>query len=446
MEGKDVQSMRMTEKMILIGFGLAVLFWIVESLMASFVFQKGDFASQILSAEPYLLWMYCLVLCILIIFGSYAQVIILRLKSTEEALRESEAKYSTLVEHANDGVVIVQDDLCKFANKAMGEISGYSTEKIIDMPFSQILAPESADLVAKMNELNTTEQKIPVTYEVTIQRDDGTTKDVEISASIIQYNGKSAGMGIARDITERKLAEQKLKEQAQELERSNAELEQFAYVASHDLQEPLRMVASYVRLLERRYKGKLDSDADDFIFFAVDGATRMHHLINDLLTYSRVGTHGKHFEETDTTEAVNQALVNLQTTIQDNQAEVIYNGLPKVYADSSQLVQLFQNLISNAIKFCDKQPPHVQISSRQEGNQWVFSVQDNGIGMDMKYSDRIFVIFQRLHDKTESSGTGIGLAICKKIVERHNGNIWVDSEEGKGSTFNFTIPTIGGKQ
>ncbi len=446
MEGKEVQSMRMTEKMIIIGFGLAVLFWIIESLMASFVFRKGDFVSQILSAEPYLLWMYCLVLCILIIFGSYAQVIILRLKNTEEALRESEVKYSTLVEHAKDGVVIVQDDVCKFANKAMEEISGYSTEKTIDMPFSHILAPESSDLAAKMHESNTDEQKPPLTYEATIQRADGTTKEVEISASIIQYNGKSAGMGIARDITERKYAEQKLKEQAQELERSNAELEQFAYVASHDLQEPLRMVASYVKLLERRYKGKLDSDADDFIYFAVDGATRMHRLINDLLTYSRVGTHGKSFEDIDSAEAMQQALNNLQTTIQESDAEVVYDSLPKVYADSSQLVQLFQNLISNAIKFCDKQSPKVHISSKQEDNQWVFSVQDNGIGIDLKYSDRIFVIFQRLHEKTEYSGTGIGLAICKKIVERHKGSIWIDSELGEGTTFNFTIPTTGGSQ
>jgi light-regulated signal transduction histidine kinase (bacteriophytochrome) len=256
-------------------------------------------------------------------------------------------------------------------------------------------------------------------------------------------------LGVARDITERKRAEQKLKQTMAELTRSNQELEQFAYVASHDLQEPLRMVASYVQLLARRYQGKLDPDADEFIAYAVDGATRMQALINDLLAYSRVGTRGKPFEPTDCETVLDQALANLQVAIEESGAAVTHDPLPTVIADATQLTQLFQNLIGNAVKFRGEQPPRIHISAHRqsaienrESNEWTFSVQDNGIGIDPEYHDRIFMIFQRLHTREEYPGTGIGLAVCKKIVERHNGRIWVESQPGKGSTFYFTIPTI----
>lgn len=243
-----------------------------------------------------------------------------------------------------------------------------------------------------------------------------------------------------QDISERKRHEIALAEFADELAQSNTELQQFAYVASHDLQEPLRMVASYVQLLARRYKGKLDDDADEFINFAVDGANRMKALIQDLLQYSRVNTKGHEFEPTDCEEVMKRTLENLQLLIEDSGAQITYDPLPTVTADRLQLVQLFQNLISNAIKFHGDNPPLVNVKSKLTDTGWLFSVQDNGIGIDSRYSDKIFDIFQRLHRNEQYKGTGIGLAVSKKIVERHGGKIWVESEPGKGSVFYFVIP------
>jgi signal transduction histidine kinase len=234
--------------------------------------------------------------------------------------------------------------------------------------------------------------------------------------------------------------EVRVEERTAELKRSNAELEQFAYVASHDLQEPLRMVASYLQLLERRYKSFLDDEADKFIAYAVDGAKRMQQLISDLLAYSRVTTRGKAFQRTDVEEVLSTAIGNLRMAIEESDAQVIHDPLPTVTADAGQLVQVFQNLVGNAIKYRKDDPPRVHISARQQNGQWVVSVQDNGIGIEPKYFDRIFAIFQRLHGKGQYSGTGIGLALCKRIVERHRGEIWVESEPGKGSTFFVALP------
>ncbi len=244
----------------------------------------------------------------------------------------------------------------------------------------------------------------------------------------------------------RKRAEEALKVKTQELARSNKDLEQFAYVASHDLQEPLRMVTSYVQLLAKRYKGKLDSDADDFIHFAEDGAVRMWKLINDLLTYSRVGTHGKELEPADCETALHQTLDNLKLAVEENEALVTHDALPTLMADNLQLIQLFQNLIGNAIKFRGDEPPRVHVAASRNGNGWIFSVRDNGIGIAPEYAKRIFIIFQRLHSREKYAGTGIGLSICQKIVERHGGHIWVESELGKGATFYFTLPASNAEQ
>jgi len=245
---------------------------------------------------------------------------------------------------------------------------------------------------------------------------------------------------LAASLKKQQSLNDRLAETVAELKRSNKELEQFAYVASHDLQEPLRMVISYVNLLERRYKGKLDADADDFIGFATDGALRMHTLINDLLEFSRVGTKVKPFKVLETKDILTQVLSDLRLVVRESGAEVTRDTLPRVMADSSQLKQLFQNLISNAIKFRGEAPPRIHITAEEKNGECVFSVRDNGIGIAAEYHDRIFVIFQRLHGRTDYSGNGIGLAVCKKIVERHGGRIWMESREGVGTTFYFTIP------
>ncbi len=248
-----------------------------------------------------------------------------------------------------------------------------------------------------------------------------------------------------KEITERKRAEEALQKAVAELERSNAELERFAYIASHDLQEPLRMVASYTQLLEKRYKDRLDADANDFIGYAVDGAKRMQQLINDLLTYSRVGTRGKPLEPADCMTVFEAAVANLDVAIRESGAEVTSDPLPTVMADEGQLVQLFQNLIDNAVKFHGEEPPRVHVSAEQSGDEWVFSVRDNGIGIDSQYLDQAFKVFQRLHGG-KYRGTGIGLSIAKKIVERHGGRIWLESQPDKGTIVHFTIPAKGGKQ
>jgi signal transduction histidine kinase len=237
-----------------------------------------------------------------------------------------------------------------------------------------------------------------------------------------------------------------LNQQADELKRSNADLEQFAYVASHDLQEPLRMVSGFTGLLKRRYGGKLDADADEYIEFAVSGANRMQALINDLLSYSRVGREEVAAKAVDTQVALDQALANLQSAIEDRSAMVSCGQLPTVWANHGMLVRLFQNLISNALKFCNAERPIVRIQAEARGGDWVFSVADNGIGIDPQYQDRIFLIFHRLHKQSEYPGTGIGLAVCKRIVERNGGRIWLESEPGKGTTFFFTLPATGGQQ
>ncbi|MDD5557186.1 MAG: CHASE4 domain-containing protein [bacterium] len=235
-------------------------------------------------------------------------------------------------------------------------------------------------------------------------------------------------------------AEEALRRTAENLKRSNEDLEQFAYLASHDLQEPLRMVASYLRLLERRYAERLDGAAAEFIDFAVDGATRMKTLIDDILEYSRVGTSERPFEPTPVGEALDEALGNLQVALRESGASVTRDRLPTVRADRKQLVQLLQNLIANAIRFRGEDPPAVHVSASRKGREWVVSVADNGIGIDPKYAERIFAVFQRLHGRGEYPGTGIGLALCRKIVERHGGRIWVESEPGRGATFRFTLP------
>ncbi|MDB6100618.1 MAG: domain S-box protein [Gammaproteobacteria bacterium] len=245
---------------------------------------------------------------------------------------------------------------------------------------------------------------------------------------------------IHQGISQLELAKQALQCKSEELARSNAELEQFAYVASHDLQEPLRMVASYTQLLARRYQGKLDRDADEFIGFAVDGATRMQTLIRDLLSYSRVMTQGRSLQPVDTRRAFDAACENLHKAIEESSVTVSVGALPVIQGDATQMTQLFQNLLGNALKYRNEHTPRIHVEAKAAERSWLFSVEDNGIGIEPQYFERIFQMFQRLHTREKYSGTGIGLAICRRIVERHGGRIWVESAPGRGSTFLFAIP------
>jgi light-regulated signal transduction histidine kinase (bacteriophytochrome) len=277
--------------------------------------------------------------------------------------------------------------------------------------------------------------------DMEVERPDGTRAAIEIFGTPVN---DASGVPWASlvgflDITERRRTEADLIRRTAELERSNAELEKFAYVASHDLQEPLRMVASYTQLLQQRYAGRLDSDADEFIAYAVDGATRMRTLINDLLSYSRVGTQGAEMVDANLGEVLSETLADLEATLQEVGAVVTHDPLPTLRCDPTQIGQVFQNLISNAAKFRGSEPPLIHVGAQERGSEWVFSVRDNGIGIDPQYFDRIFVIFQRLESRSKYAGTGIGLAICKRVIGRHGGRIWVESTPGAGSTFFFTL-------
>ena len=357
-------------------------------------------------------------------------------KRMEEVLRESEAKYSTLVENSRDGIVILQGGVMKFVNTASLEIVGYTPEELLGIDFLKVVTPEDREMVMKRYADRMAGKEVLSIYEMALIRKDGITVPVEVNATFINYEGRPADLVVIRDITERKRA-------AEELRRSNQELEHFAYIASHDLQEPLRMVSSYTQLLAQRYKDKLDADADEFIHYVEDGVSRMRALINGLLVYSRVGTSGAAFELTDCEAAFDCALTNLQVAVDGSGAVITHHPLPVVMADASQLTQVFQNLIGNAIKFCSQELPRIHVAAEPRGNEWLFSIRDNGIGIDPQYHDRIFDMSQRLHSRTEYPGSGLGLAICDKVVKRHGGRIWVESQTGKGATFYFTIPIKG---
>jgi PAS domain S-box-containing protein len=365
-------------------------------------------------------------------------------KRAEEALRVSEEKLRIMFESMHDSMMVT--DLMGNvvdANEAALQVSGYSREELLGRNAMELIAEKDRERLMELMMQNISEGGGTENLECAFIVKGGKEIEVESSSSML-YDGDGNAVGfitISRDITERKRMQEQINRMVDDLKRSNAELEQFAYVASHDLQEPLRMISSYTQLLARRYKGKLEAEADEFIEFAVDGASRMQTMIQALLTYSRVGTRGKPPEPTDCDTVLALATKNLQTALEESGAEVTNDPLPTVMADDVQMVQLFQNLIGNGIKFQGEGVrPHVQVSVEDQGDEWLFSFKDNGIGIDPEYKERIFVIFQRLHNKQSYKGTGIGLSVCKKIVERHGGRIWVESELGEGATFYFTIP------
>jgi PAS domain S-box-containing protein len=365
-------------------------------------------------------------------------------KDAEAHLVQMENKYRGLLEAAPDAMVVVnQAGKIVLLNLQAETQFGYRRDELLGQKMSNIVPagfPERLVADSLRSAEDALAQQIGTGIELTARRKDGSEFPIEIMLSPLESAEGVLVTAAIRDITARKKSEAQLLEKVKELNRSNEELQQFAYIASHDLQEPLRMVASYTALLARRYKGKLDADADDFIAFAVDGASRMQLLIRDLLAYSRVGSKGKELVDTSSEEALEHAIRNLRGAIVGSGALVTHDALPSVMADEMQLTQLFQNLVGNAIKYRRAGVPRVHITAvPNDANKWMFSVQDNGLGIEPQFFERIFGVFQRLHKREEFDGTGIGLAICKKIVERHGGTISVQSTFGEGSTFLFPL-------
>jgi PAS domain S-box-containing protein len=377
-------------------------------------------------------------------------------KRAEEALREVQEAFRTAFEDAPIGMALfsidpAQDGQLLQVNSSLCDITGYSADELLHTSLHAVTHPLDQEEELALAEDLLTGRIRNYQLEKRFVRRDGTPVWAMHNVSTVHDATGRLLYGIAQvqDITERKRAEERLahvaaelEKRAVELERSNADLAQFAYVASHDLSEPLRMVSSYVQLLERRYGGRLDGDAHEFIEFAVDGVNRMQRLIDDLLAYSRVGTSEYELEPVDLAALVEDTLKGMRATVTESGAEVTHDGLPTVVGDPGQLRQLFQNLISNGIKFVKDGPPRIEVSAERDGREWRFAVADNGIGIDPHHADRIFEVFKRLHGRDAYPGSGIGLSICKRIVERHHGRIWVEQKVGGGSRFCFTMPAV----
>lgn len=358
---------------------------------------------------------------------------------------QDDATFRALLQAAPDGILVVANSgIIVVANPACAKIFGYDPNELIGKPVETIVPAHMGPKHAQMRDkyFDTPHPRpMGVGLDLLAARKDGSTIPVEISLSPVMFKGNKAAIAIIRDVTDHRRLERELKHNNEELKRSNQELEQFAYVASHDLQEPLRMVSGYTQLIKRRYAGELDAAANEYIDFAVDGVKRMQALINDLLAFSRVNARGKPFGLVDLRDVADQTVSNLRPMIEECGGRVELGYLPTVAGDRTQLIQLLQNLVTNALKFKRSDvAPVVRIAAARDGDVWQVDVADNGIGMEPQYFDRIFVIFQRLHSREKYPGTGIGLSICKKVVERHGGRIWLDSAEGAGTTFHFTLP------
>ena len=353
-------------------------------------------------------------------------------EATEPPRELSEGLLDSLFENSPVGVYVAQRGLFKYVNKDFQSVTGFGRDELMEADSLSLVVPEDRqgvrDSAVKMLK---GERSVP--YEFRVVDKSGQTRWVIGTLAPSRYRGARAAVGYYMDITEQKRAEE-------ELERSNKELEQFAHAVAHDLQEPLRMVASYTQLLAQRYTAKLDEDADEFIAYIVDGAKRMRDLIEGLLAYSRVGSGEMPFQLTDCEDVLDVALANLEAAIAESGARISRETLPTVMGDGRQLRQVFQNLISNSIKFRRPERPEVRIGAERNDREWLFHVTDNGIGVDPKYAGRVFDIFQRLHSSGEYPGTGIGLAICQRSISRQGGRIWMESAQGQGSTVYFTVP------
>ncbi len=363
-------------------------------------------------------------------------------KHAEAALRESEERFRGLTQLSSDWYW-EQDDKFRltFMSQRMEQRTGLTANDYLGRQRWDRPALNLTEDDWRRHREQLVRHESFRDFEMLRLGEDGKKRWVSLSGEpVFDASGKFTGYrGVGKDITERKEAEEKLQRAHDELARSNSELEQFAYVASHDLQEPLRMVSSYTQLLARRYGDKLDADAKEFMGYIVDGATRMKQLIEDLLAYSRVGTRGRELKPVPVEAPLRRAITNVRAAVEESGASVSYDAMPTVLGDEMQLAQLFQNLLGNALKFRSTSVPRIHVSAKELETECEFGVQDNGIGIEPQYFERIFMVFQRLHNKGEYPGTGIGLAICKKVVERHGGRIWVSSQPGEGTTFHFTL-------
>ena len=363
----------------------------------------------------------------------------------EQSLRKQKELYESLIDTQSEmghGIAITENKSIIYANETLCKMYGYSKDEVFNLPsFIDILVPEEKEKLEERLSKRISGDGAGDSGETIVIRKDGKRIHIEYSIKKIKTDDHIQFLSVIRDISYRKVEEQELQQKTEELIRSNAELEQFAYVASHDLQEPLRMISSYMQLLDERYKNQLDDDAKEFIGYAVDGAKRMRALIHSLLEYSRVNR-VQPFQQINTNELVSGVIHDLNDKIKDSNAIVRIEPLPNIYGDYVLIGQLFQNLISNALKFKGEDYPEIIISCKKTNKEFLFEVKDNGIGIPKEYFEKIFILLQRLHTIDKYPGTGIGLAICKKIVERHHGKIWLESEVNKGSIFYFTIKNM----
>ncbi len=357
------------------------------------------------------------------------------------ALMESEERYRTLIAQANDAIFVADAESGTIldANRSAEQLLGISLDRIKGMHQSALHPPEMIEEYKTMFREHARKGGGELVRNVYVRHSSGRQVPVEISANVIKLGGKPALQGIFRDVTERKLAEAEITAKAAELARSNAELSQFASIASHDLQEPLRMISSYISLLERRLRGTLDDKSKEYMAYIGDGAARLRSMIKSILSYASVGTK-LNIDDVPSIAILREALDNLEEKITSTQAVISFDELPRIRADRMLLVVLFQNLISNAIKFCRGRTPAIRITARSEDKETIFTISDNGIGIRPEDRSRLFALFTRLHMQDEFPGTGIGLATCLKIVERHGGRIWVESTPDVGSMFSFSLP------
>lgn len=378
----------------------------------------------------------------LILYMSRAWEMVRR-KRVETLLHESEQRYRAIFDESPDGILIIDlktGKAVEFNDVAHRQL-GYGREEFAGLSLADYEAKERIEEIqARIEKIRRNERD---DFETEHRTKSGEIRNVAVSAQILTLGEHQYLYAIFRDITELRQAQEGLRQYAVSLERSNKELEHFAYVASHDLQEPLRKIGSFTELLARKYQGQLDEKADAYIGYIVDGAQRLQTLINDLLAFSRVTTKGKEFEPVDCNALLARVQLDLELAVKESSARLSVGDLPTVMADAVQLGQVFQNLIGNAIKYCASgEAPEIDVAAVAREGEWLFSVRDSGIGIEPQHFERVFQLFQRLHTREEYSGTGIGLALCKKIIERHGGKIWLESAAGRGSTFFFTLPGV----